>query len=77
MQDALGGNSKCTLIANISPAEGACEETLSTLKFAQRAKLMRNDAAVNEGTLASPGALVEENRKLKQEVAMLRGTYFF
>lgn len=42
LQDSLGGNSKTTIIATISPSSCNALETLSTLKFAQRAKLIRN-----------------------------------
>ena len=41
-QDSLGGNSKTIMIANVSPAAGCLSETLSTLRFAQRAKNIRN-----------------------------------
>jgi hypothetical protein len=44
----LGGNSKTTLIATISPASNSFSETLSTLKFAQRAKMVKNMAVVNQ-----------------------------
>ena len=38
LQDSLGGNTKTTLIAAVSPLLECCEETISTLKFADRAK---------------------------------------
>ncbi|KAM6217435.1 kinesin-like protein KIF28 [Rhynchocyon petersi] len=47
LQSALGGNSKTTLIATISPADICYEETLSTLRYAERAKKIRNKAVVN------------------------------
>ncbi|KAJ7535310.1 hypothetical protein O6H91_12G027300 [Diphasiastrum complanatum] len=72
LKDALGGNSKCTLIANVSPADKNSEETLSTLKFAQRAKLMRNLAVVNEDMFGNPAVMGEEIKKLKLEIAALR-----
>lgn len=40
-QDALGGNSKTVVVANVAPAAGSARETLSTLGFAQRAKQAR------------------------------------
>ncbi|EFJ11654.1 hypothetical protein SELMODRAFT_125786 [Selaginella moellendorffii] len=73
LKDALGGNSKCTLIANVSPADKNGEETLSTLKFAQRAKLMRNAAVVNEDMLGNPAIMGEEIKRLRLEIATLRG----
>lgn len=48
LEDSLGGNCKTTMLAMISPAPEALLETLSTLKFATRAKRVRNDARINE-----------------------------
>lgn len=48
LTDSLGGNCKTTLIACISPAFESYQESLSTLKFASRAKQIRNEAVVNE-----------------------------
>ena len=42
LQDSLGGNSKTFMVANISPASANLAETLSTLRFAQRAKSIKN-----------------------------------
>ncbi|XP_075398810.1 kinesin-like protein KIF28P [Tenrec ecaudatus] len=47
LQSSLGGNSRTTLIAAISPADICYEETLSTLRYAERAKRIRNKAVVN------------------------------
>ena len=49
LQDCVGGNSVCTLIACVSSAASAASETLSTLKFAARARRVRNYARVNSG----------------------------
>lgn len=57
LKDALGGRSRCTLVACVSPAEKSLEETLSTLKFAQRAKLVRNTATLNELTTGNVAEL--------------------
>ncbi|KAF9600599.1 hypothetical protein IFM89_011128 [Coptis chinensis] len=43
LQESLGGNSKTMIIANVSPSICCAAETLSTLKFAQRAKLIQNN----------------------------------
>merc|ERR1711871_444034 len=48
LEDSLGGNCKTTMMAMISPALEAIVETVSTLKFANRAKNIRNEARVNE-----------------------------
>jgi kinesin family protein 5 len=42
LQDSLGGNSKTTLIVNCSQTSISLEESLSSLRFAQRAKLIKN-----------------------------------
>ncbi|MCO5592790.1 hypothetical protein L7F22_046793 [Adiantum nelumboides] len=72
LKDALGGNSKCTLIANISPSIINLEETMSTLKFAQRAKYIKNVAIVNEDTLGNGSVSAEEVKRLRLEIAALR-----
>lgn len=48
LEDSLGGNCKTTMMAMISPAYEALVETVSTLKFANRAKNIKNEAKVNE-----------------------------
>merc|ERR1712223_556169 len=48
LQDSLGGNSKTLMFANIGPAEYNYDETLSTLRHANRAKNIKNNAKVNE-----------------------------
>jgi kinesin family protein 15 len=53
LKDSIGGNSKTTMIANISPAASSYGETLSTLKFAQRAKLIKNRASINQESQGS------------------------
>ncbi len=47
LEDSVGGNCKTTMLAMVSPAPEALMETLSTLKFATRAKRVRNEARVN------------------------------
>ena len=47
LQESIGGNSKTTLIVCASPADGDITETLSTLRFAARAKRVKNVAKVN------------------------------
>ncbi|VDP31316.1 unnamed protein product [Schistosoma margrebowiei] len=48
LQDSLGGNSKTAMIANISPADYNFDESLSTLRYANRAKNIMNKAKINE-----------------------------
>ena len=47
LQDSLGGNSRTCMIACISPADANLEETLNTLKYAARARNIRNKPVVN------------------------------
>ena len=48
LQDSLGGNVKTCMIANVSPSHLSAEETLSTLRYADRAKRIKNMPKVNE-----------------------------
>ncbi len=48
LQDSLGGNTKTLKIACISPADYNYEETLSTLRYASRAKNIKNKPRINE-----------------------------
>ena len=48
LQDSLGGNTKTVMIAAISPADYNLDETLSTLRYASRAKSIKNKPRVNE-----------------------------
>ena len=48
LQDSLGGNTRTVMIAAISPASFNYEETLSTLRYASRAKSIKNKPVVNE-----------------------------
>ncbi|OCH85030.1 kinesin-domain-containing protein [Obba rivulosa] len=66
LKDSLGGNSKTAMIAAISPADVQYEETLSTLRYADQAKKIKNKAVVNE----DPNARLV--RELKEELEMLR-----
>lgn len=48
LQDSLGGNTKTVMISAISPADYNYEETLSTLRYANRAKNIKNKPVINE-----------------------------
>jgi hypothetical protein len=48
LKDSLGGNAQTVMICTLNPHFSAIKETLSTLKFAQRAKMIRTQAVVNE-----------------------------
>lgn len=67
LQNALGGNSKTIMICAISPADMNYEESLSTLRYADRAKKIQNKATVNESaTDKLIRELKSENEKLKK-----------
>uniref|UniRef100_A0ACD6A0W5 Uncharacterized protein n=1 Tax=Avena sativa TaxID=4498 RepID=A0ACD6A0W5_AVESA len=73
LQDSLGGNSKTLIIVNVSPSLGSSNETLSTLKFAQPARLIQNNAIVNEDSLGDVQALQHQICVLKEELAVIKG----
>ncbi|XP_047495502.1 kinesin-like protein unc-104 isoform X11 [Penaeus chinensis] len=66
LRENLGGNSKTAMVAAISPADINYDETLSTLRYADRAKAIRCNAVVNEDANAK---LI---RELKEEIQRLR-----
>ncbi len=47
LQDSLGGNSRTAMIACISCADDSLEESLNTLKYANRARNIRNKPVIN------------------------------
>ncbi|KAM8986009.1 kinesin-like protein KIF1C [Ara ararauna] len=66
LKENLGGNSRTAMIAALSPADSSYEETLSTLRYADRTRHIRCHAVVNE----DPNARLI--RELRREVARLR-----
>uniref|UniRef100_A0A673IXC8 Kinesin-like protein KIF14 n=1 Tax=Sinocyclocheilus rhinocerous TaxID=307959 RepID=A0A673IXC8_9TELE len=50
LKESLGGNSKTAMIATLSPAASNMDESLSTLRYAQQARMIINIAKVNEDT---------------------------
>ncbi|OAQ62031.1 kinesin family protein [Pochonia chlamydosporia 170] len=66
LKDSLGGNSMTAMIAAISPADINYDETLSTLRYADSAKRIKNHAVINEDANA------RMIRELKEELALLR-----
>ncbi|XP_042545205.1 kinesin-like protein KIF11 [Dipodomys spectabilis] len=74
LQDSLGGRTKTSIIATISPASFNLEETLSTLEYAHRAKNILNKPEVNQKLTKK--ALIkeytEEIERLKRDLAAAR-----
>ena len=66
LQDSLGGNTKTLMIAALSPAADNYEETLSTLRYANRAKNIKNKPKINEDP---KDAML---RELQEEINLLK-----
>ena len=66
LQDSLGGNTKTVMIANIGPADYNFDETMSTLRYANRAKNIKNKPKINEDP---KDAML---REFQEEIARLK-----
>ena len=66
LQDSLGGNTKTVMIANVGPSGYNFDETISTLRYANSAKNIKNDVRINEDP---KDALL---RKFQEEIKILR-----
>ncbi|KAI8337282.1 P-loop containing nucleoside triphosphate hydrolase protein [Chlamydoabsidia padenii] len=69
LQDSLGGNSQTLMLACVSPAWSNLKETLNTLKYANRARNIRNRVAINQEVDHPQG---EQVKKLKSVISQLR-----
>ncbi|KAG0259834.1 hypothetical protein DFQ27_003872 [Actinomortierella ambigua] len=73
LQDSLGGNALSLMIACVSPSEINLGETVNTLKYANRARNIKNASSQNqEVNLESPEYLRSVIQKLKGEIKLLR-----
>ncbi|CAI5475640.1 unnamed protein product [Closterium sp. Yama58-4] len=74
LKESLGGNSKTVMIANISPAFEDLRETLSTLRYANRAKRIQNKPTINEDpkdlTIRCLMSEVKTLRKMVESLAL-------
>lgn len=71
LQDSLGGNSKTIMVANIGPASYNYDETLTTLRYANRAKNIKNKPRINEDPKdALLRQYQEEIGRLKEKLAL-------
>ena len=68
LQDSLGGNSKTLMFANVGPADYNYDETISTLRYANRAKNIKNRAKINEDP---KDALMKQYQKEIEELRRL------
>eukprot|EP00045_Choanoeca_perplexa_P016795 m.231199 g.231199 ORF g.231199 m.231199 type:complete len:1500 (+) comp17361_c0_seq2:265-4764(+) len=69
LKESLGGNSRTAMLATISPALDNYEETMSTLRYANQARQIVNEASINE----DPNAKLV--RDLREEIERLRAQY--
>jgi|GEM_PF-1462015 len=75
LQDSLGGNSRTLMIACMSPADVNFEETLNTLKYANRARNIKNKPVVNnsyEGSKQLISEMKSKIDKLEMEIIQLK-----
>ncbi|CAO2833646.1 unnamed protein product [Amaranthus hypochondriacus] len=68
LQQSLGGNAKLSVICTISPDIKNYVETLSTLRFSQRVRSIRNRPVINEITEEDMDDLTDQIRQLKEEL---------
>uniref|UniRef100_A0A7I4F3J3 Kinesin-like protein n=1 Tax=Physcomitrium patens TaxID=3218 RepID=A0A7I4F3J3_PHYPA len=66
LQDSLGGNSRTVMIACVSPADVNVEESINNLKYANRARNIRNKPTDNRDPLAA------EMQRMKQQIELMQ-----
>ncbi|KAI7731992.1 hypothetical protein M8C21_030180 [Ambrosia artemisiifolia] len=71
LQDSLGGNSKTVMIACVSPADTNAEETLNTLKYANRARNIQNKAIVNRDPVTA------QMQRMKNQIEQLQAELLY
>ncbi|PON91611.1 Kinesin-like protein [Trema orientale] len=69
--DSLGGNSKTVMIACVSPADTNAEETLNTLKYANRARNIQNKAVINRDPMAA------QLQRMRSQIEQLQAELLF
>lgn len=73
LQDSLGGNSRTLMIACVSPSDSNCIETLSTLRYADRARKIKNKVLINTGnTDLEINRLHQIIRELREELIKIK-----
>ena len=72
LEDSIGGNSLTYLIANISPCTENFEETISTLKFADRAHSIMSEVSMNQLDNKDESVNSKEFNKLREELFQLK-----
>ncbi|XP_072182221.1 kinesin-II 95 kDa subunit-like [Diadema setosum] len=75
LQDSLGGNARTVMVANLGPASYNFDETITTLRYANRAKNIKNKPKINEDPKdALLREFQEEIMRLKQQLEKKGGT---
>jgi hypothetical protein len=70
LSDSIGGNSLTLMIACVTPTQIAYDESVGTLRFAERMKTVKNKATINiDATTLRIMALEAENHALRQQLA--------
>lgn len=73
LQDSLGGNTKTVMLANIGPADYNMDETINTLRWASRAKNIKNRPKINEDPKdAMLREFQDEIHKLRAQLEMIQ-----
>lgn len=78
LQDSLGGNSQTLMLACVSPADSNFQETLNTLKYANRARNIKNRVVINQdfaGNSVEVAQLRSQIARLKMELQAMRDQY--
>lgn len=76
LQDSLGGNTKTVMCANCGPAGYNFDETISTLRYANRAKKIKNKPKINEDPKdAMLREFQDEIKRLKEQIAATSQDY--
>nr|XP_009598276.1 kinesin-like protein KIN-12F [Nicotiana tomentosiformis] len=74
MRESLGGNAKLAVICAVTPENKHNSETISTLRFGKRVKLMPNEPLVNEISEDDVNGLSDQIRQLKEELIRARSS---
>ncbi|CAH9138795.1 unnamed protein product [Cuscuta epithymum] len=68
LRESLGGNAKLSVICTVSQEDNHMSDTISTLRFGKKVKLMKNEPVINEITEDDVNGLSDQIRSLKEEL---------
>jgi len=72
LKNSLDGNSKTVIIVNVSQSSLSLGETISTLNFAKRAKMIRNKISLNYDSMETIALLQREVNRLRAQISVLK-----